>query len=87
MGQYQNLEQIATRRRIDVLNMIYTAKTGHIGGSMSSLDMLTALYYEVMDVDAIKAWSDNRDPLYPQQGAQRGRLLFHPGGPGLFSEG
>ena len=68
MGQYQNLEQIATRRRIDVLNMIYTAKTGHIGGSMSSLDMLTALYYEVMDVDAIKAWSDNRDRFILSKG-------------------
>ncbi len=68
MGQYQNLEQIATRRRIDVLNMIYAAKTGHIGGSMSSLDILTALYYEVMDVEAIRQKADCRDRFILSKG-------------------
>jgi len=43
------LKQIAAERRLDVLEMVYRAKAGHIGGSMSCMDILVSLYYFVMD--------------------------------------
>lgn len=62
------LQKIADRRRLDVLNMIYTAKTGHIGGSMSELDILTTLFYRIMDIDAIKKGTVSRDHFVLSKG-------------------
>lgn len=45
-----NYKKIAAKTRSELLNMIYEAKTGHTGGSLSSVDILTALYYGVMNV-------------------------------------
>ncbi len=36
--------------RLDVLDMVYRAKTGHIGGDFSVCDILNVLYNRVMDV-------------------------------------
>ena len=45
----QELQNIAARRRADAVTMIARAKTGHTGGAMSCLDILTCLFYEVME--------------------------------------
>ena len=63
-----SLEITACRRRIDIVNKIYHAKTGHIGGSLSSVDILTALYYHVMDLEKIKAKSADRDRFVLSKG-------------------
>ena len=44
----QELKNIAALRRADAVTMITRAKTGHTGGAMSCLDVLTCLFYEVM---------------------------------------
>jgi transketolase len=44
------LKQEAIQVRMHILSMIYTAKTGHTGGSLSCADILTALYFHVMKV-------------------------------------
>ena len=54
-----NLKKIAYERRLDVLEMVYASKAGHIGGSMSCLDILTALYYGVMDTSKILAMTSS----------------------------
>ena len=43
------LESERNRKRL--LEVIYKAKAGHIGGDLSCLNMLTALYFEVMKVN------------------------------------
>jgi transketolase len=43
------LQEIAKTVRIDVIEMIYKAQTGHPGGSLSSIEILIALYFEIMD--------------------------------------
>ncbi len=43
------LQRVANARRADAVTMIARAKTGHTGGAMSCLDILTCLYYEVMN--------------------------------------
>ena len=64
----QALKKIAMQRRLDVLEMVKTAQTGHIGGSMSSMDILVCLYYQVMDVEKIKSASPRRDRFIMSKG-------------------
>ena len=47
----QELQIIATQVRRDILRMVCMAKSGHPGGSMSSTDILTALYFNEMQHD------------------------------------
>jgi len=43
------LRKKSTEIRMHVIEMIYHAQTGHIGGSLSETDILVALFYEVME--------------------------------------
>lgn len=45
------LKKKAIERRIDIVNMVYRAQAGHIGGSLSCVDMLCALYYNTLNID------------------------------------
>ena len=45
----ENLQKIASQVRRDIIRMVTSAKSGHPGGSLSTTDILTALYFEVMD--------------------------------------
>lgn len=40
----------ATEARKRLLQMIFNAKAGHTGGSLSSVDILTALYFDIMNI-------------------------------------
>jgi len=59
----KELERIALEVRKKVLQNIVKAGGGHTGGSMSSVDILVALYFEVMHID----------PAYPDM---KGRDRF-----------
>ena len=55
----RRLEQQALVVRQDILEMIYKAKAGHPGGSLSAADIVTALYFHVMNIDpANPDWAD-----------------------------
>lgn len=43
------IEEKARLRRGDIITMIYRAGAGHIGGALSSIDILSTLFYGVMD--------------------------------------
>ena len=45
----QKLQSIASQVRRDIVRMVTEAKSGHPGGSLSTTDILTALYFGVMD--------------------------------------
>ena len=47
----EQLKQISTQVRRDIVRMVTAAKSGHPGGSMSSADVLTTLYFNVMKQD------------------------------------
>lgn len=51
MTQIMELTKIASQIRRDIVRMVSKAKSGHPGGSMSSTDFLTALYFKVMKHD------------------------------------
>lgn len=46
----KELERIAKEIRIEVVKSIYRAGSGHLGGSLSAADLLTALYFEKLRV-------------------------------------
>lgn len=55
----KQLACMATRARLLGLEAVHTAASGHIGGSLSSIDAITTLYFNVMKVDpAIPQWED-----------------------------
>ncbi|MCI8401518.1 MAG: transketolase [Lachnospiraceae bacterium] len=64
----QNLKKTAFAHRLDVLEMCYGHKAGHIGGSMSCMDILTVLYYDVMDIEKIKTKAADRDRFIMSKG-------------------
>lgn len=50
-GDIKKLESIAKKIRYDIVKMIGTGKTGHIGGSCSIADVVTVLYFYKMKHD------------------------------------
>lgn len=54
-----DLERIAAQVRREIIEMIYEARAGHPGGSLSAADIVTALYFRVMRIDPERpAWPD-----------------------------
>ena len=51
----------AKELRRDIVKMLHIAKSGHPGGSLSELEILIALYYEVMNIDPKNPTKEDRD--------------------------
>ena len=66
--QVEALEKIANKIRIDILQEIYYAKSGHPGGSLSIADILTVLYFNEMHIDPKKPVDENRDRFVLSKG-------------------
>jgi len=62
------LQHVAQRIRLDVLDMVYRRKAGHLGGSFSAADILAALYFHQMKIDP-------QNPAWPE----RDRFLLSKG--------
>jgi transketolase len=78
-GHYSNtdeLKALARELRRDIVQTIFTAGSGHPGGSLSELDILVALYFRVM----------RHDPANPQW-PDRDRFILSKGhaSPGLYA--
>lgn len=56
MVKIEELKRISSQVRRDIVRMVTCAKSGHPGGSMSSADFLTALYFGVMNHNP-KQWT------------------------------
>ncbi len=44
------IARVANERRADAITMIHRANTGHTGGALSVLDVLSVLYYDVLNL-------------------------------------
>ena len=62
------LRKKAIHIRRDLLKMIHHAGAGHTGGALSSVDILTALYYEIMRIDPSNPKWDGRDYFVMSKG-------------------
>lgn len=72
----QELEQTARQLRVEVLKMLNTARSGHTGGSLSALDVMTVLFFHQM----------RHDPSNPRW-AERDRFVLAKGhaAPALYA--
>lgn len=66
--QNRELESISKEIRKKIVEMIYHAKSGHPGGSLSIADILTVLYFEEMNIDVTNPKMPNRDRLVLSKG-------------------
>ena len=62
------LEQHALNIRKNILTMVYTAQSGHPGGSLSAADILTSLYFQEMDINEDNVSSKDRDRFVLSKG-------------------
>lgn len=62
------LAVIAAHGRLMAMDMVHTAASGHIGGSLSVMDILTTLYFDVMRTDPKAPKASNRDRLVLSKG-------------------
>ncbi|WP_234496563.1 transketolase [Vibrio maritimus] len=65
----EELYQLSNDIRIDILDMVYHAQSGHIGGSFSAAEIVTTLYFSEMN---------NLDPSNPKQ-SNRDRFVLSKG--------
>ncbi len=68
MKEYEILTKKTVRIRKQLLKIIYHAKSGHTGGSLSSVDILTALYFNIMNINPAHPKAPDRDRFILSKG-------------------
>ena len=63
-----NLEQHANNIRKNIVAEVYSAKSGHPGGSLSAAEILTELYFEQMDINKDNVNTIDRDRFVLSKG-------------------
>ncbi len=63
---YENLTLIANKMRKNILKMIHSANSGHPGGSLSSVEIVTYLYFKEMNIES--PTDENRDKFILSKG-------------------
>lgn len=58
-NEVKELESFAKENRQNIIKMVYNAQSGHIGGALSSADILTVLYHKCMKT--CPQWRDSKD--------------------------
>ena len=62
------LKKIANEIRKDIITSVFSAKSGHPGGSLSSADILTYLYFEEMNIEPKNPQKQDRDRFILSKG-------------------
>jgi len=62
------LQLMANRIRMDIIEMLVEAKSGHPGGSLSATDLMTALYFNDMRHNPAEPEWDRRDMFFLSKG-------------------
>lgn len=63
-----DLEKIAIKIRTKAVEMVYNAKSGHPGGSLSLADILAVLYFKELSIDPQKPNDPDRDRVILSKG-------------------
>ena len=64
----KTLEAAAAKSRLLGLDMVYNCASGHLGGSFSAMDVLTVLYFDVMNIDPARPDDPDRDRFVLSKG-------------------
>ena len=81
----QQLKDLAMAFRRQIVEMIATAGQGHIGGDFSVIDMLTALYFKVLEIDPEHPDNNERDRFILSKGHCAGAFYTVLANSGFFS--
>ncbi len=65
---HDSLKKTAAQIRLDIVNAVHAASSGHPGGSLSITDILTYLYYVEMNVDPKNPKWEDRDRFVLSKG-------------------
>lgn len=68
MRDHKGLNDITNVIRKDIVSMICKSKSGHPGGSLSAVEILTALYFDEMNVDPTNPRMEDRDRFVLSKG-------------------
>ena len=70
MDYHDGMELAAICRKVRclIVAMIYRAGSGHVGGSLSIVELLTALYYRILHIDPQQPRWDERDRFILSKG-------------------
>lgn len=68
LEEINKLQEISCRIRCSIITMVKDAAVGHIGGSLSVTDILTALYFKVLNIDPKNPDREERDRLILSKG-------------------
>ena len=82
----KDLQKIACKVRMGVIEGTYNAKSGHPGGSLSISDTLTYLYFNKMNVDASNPEDPDRDRFVLSKGHTSPALYAVLAQKGYFAE-
>lgn len=66
--EIQELEKQARKIREDIIEEVYSAKSGHPGGSLSVADILTVLYFREMNINPENPDGEERDRFVLSKG-------------------
>ena len=64
----KQLQIKACKVRMGIIEGVYNAKSGHPGGSLSCVDIVTYLYFNHMNVDPQNPKDENRDRFVLSKG-------------------
>lgn len=67
-SEKKQLEIMATKVRMDIIEGVYSAKSGHPGGSLSAAEIFTYLYCKEMNVDPANPKDPDRDRFVLSKG-------------------
>ncbi|MEJ8553944.1 transketolase [Tepidibacter sp. Z1-5] len=68
MRDHNELKQVATSIRKNIVQMINESKSGHPGGSLSCVEIVTALYFDEMNIDSKNPKKEDRDRFVLSKG-------------------
>ncbi|MDY4434282.1 MAG: transketolase, partial [Candidatus Flemingibacterium sp.] len=60
-SRIKELQKIAYKIRRDAIDAVYSAASGHPGGSLSIAEILAYLYFEEMNIDPKNPGKPDRD--------------------------
>ena len=64
----QELEKLANNIRIEIINQVYAAQSGHPGGSLSIADIMAVLYFNELNVNPQNPTWEDRDRVVLSKG-------------------
>jgi transketolase len=64
----RHLQEVARKMRLDIVDMLHKVQTGHPGGSLSAVEILTVLYFSQLQADCRTPACPDRDRFIASKG-------------------